>query len=226
MCPKVFATPDLLGEDRIRTPLKRVGDRGEGRFEPIGWAQALEEIAARLVTVKAREGPQTLLVQFGEKPDHDMVYRFANAYGTPNVLDHDSICDTNRREGFMLTYGMSHFRPLPDLNRPLRTAEGVRDRHDCRYLLLFGENPLEATRFLYLRDGILGALREGMRLTVADPFCTATARLAHDWLAVRPGSDLALALAMLRFIIEHDDPASHRSPLPRPRLHSRLDGRL
>jgi thiosulfate reductase/polysulfide reductase chain A len=208
LCPKAFGTSDLLSKDRIKTPLRRVGARGEGHFEPISWETAMNEIAQRLVHHKKTEGPQSLLVQFGEKPDHDMVYRFANAYGTPNVLDHDSICDTNRRQGFMFTYGTSHFRPLPDLNRPIQTAEGIREKHDCRYLLLIGENPMEATRFLFLRNGILTALQEGMRLTVVDPFRSATARLAHDWLPLRPGSDLALVLALLRFVIEHDQPDS------------------
>src|SRR4051812_13261061 len=137
LCPKALAAPDLVHDaDRIRTPLRRVGPRGAGEFEPVSWAVALDDIARQLAAAKASEGPQTLLVQFGEKPDHDLVYRFANAYGTPNVLDHDSICDTNRREGFMYTYGRSHFRPLIDLKRPLKTAEGVRHSHDCRYLLL------------------------------------------------------------------------------------------
>lgn len=205
LCPKVFAAPELAdAKDRIQTPLRRVGDRGEGDFEPISWEEALNEIAAKLVAHKEEVGPESLLVQFGEKPDHDLVYRFAAAYGTPNVLDHDSICDTNRREGFMYTYGPSHFRPLPDLNRPIHTSEGVRTAHDMRYLLLVGENPLEATRFLYLRDGIRDAVRAGMHLTVVDPFETATARLAKDWLAVKPGSDLALMLAILRFVVVED----------------------
>ncbi len=206
-CPKSLAIPELVhSRDRIRSPLKRVGKRGTGEFQPISWQQALEEIAAQLVSIKKSEGPQSLLVQFGEKPDHDLMYRFANAYGTPNVLDHDSLCDTNRRQGFMFTYGKSHFRPLPDLNRPLQTVDGIRRKHDSRHLLLLGENPMEATRFLYLRQGIREAIRQGMRLTVVDPFRTATAKLAQSWLAVRPGSDLALVFAILRFLIEHDAP--------------------
>jgi thiosulfate reductase/polysulfide reductase chain A len=208
LCPKALAAPDLVHDaDRIRTPLRRVGPRGAGEFEPVSWAVALDDIARQLGAAKASEGPQTLLVQFGEKPDHDLVYRFANAYGTPNVLDHDSICDTNRREGFMYTYGRSHFRPLIDLKRPLKTAEGVRHSHDCRFLLLIGENPFEATRFFYLRDGIREALRSGMRMTVVDPFRSVTATHAHEWLPIRPGTDLALVLAMLRFVIERDEPS-------------------
>nr|WP_283814890.1 molybdopterin-dependent oxidoreductase [Bradyrhizobium diazoefficiens] len=208
LCPKALAAPDLVHDpDRIRTPLRRTGPRGAGTFEPVSWEVALDDIARQLVAAKKAEGSQTLLVQFGEKPDHDLVYRFANAYGTPNVLDHDSICDTNRREGFMYTYGRSHFRPLIDLKRPLKTIDGIRHDHDCRYLFLVGENPFEATRFFYLRDGIRDALRSGMRLTVVDPFRSVTATHAHDWLPIRPGSDLALVLAMLRFIIERDDPS-------------------
>jgi thiosulfate reductase/polysulfide reductase chain A len=208
LCPKALAAPDLVHDtDRIRTPLRRVGRRGAGDFEPISWEVALDEIARKLAMTKATEGPESLLVQFGEKPDHDLVYRFANAYGTPNVLDHDSICDTNRREGFMYTFGPSHFRPLLDLKRPVLTNDGMRHQHDCRYLLLIGENPFEATRFFYLRDGIRDALRSGMRMVVVDPFRSVTATHAHRWLPIRPGTDLALVLAMLRFVIEEDDPS-------------------
>jgi thiosulfate reductase/polysulfide reductase chain A len=226
LCPKALAIPELVhSQDRIRTPLKRMGKRGEGDFHPISWQQALEEIAEKLVRSKKTEGPQSLLVQFGEKPDHDMMYRFANAYGTPNILDHDSLCDTNRRQGFMFTYGKSHFRPLPDLNRPLQSVDGIRHRHDCRHLLLLGENPMEATRFLFLRQGIQEAIRQGMRLTVVDPFCTATAKLAQSWLAVRPGSDLALVFAILRFLIEHDDPGmKERSYLDHPFIAQWTEG--
>ena len=78
----------------------------------------------------------------------------------------------------------------------------MRREHDCRLLVLFGENPAEARRFFWLWDGILGARRSGMRLIVADPLRTPAAREADLWLPVLPGEDWALIMAVLRRLLE------------------------
>ena len=173
LCPKAALAESLrCFPGRPCTPLKRVGPRGEGIFRPASWEEALEDISRRLRAARELYGPESLTILFGEKPDHDMVYDFAAMYGTPNVLDHNSLCDTSRRYGFSRVFGDGQERPLPDLQRPLLTGEGVRREHDCRLLVLFGENPAEARRFFWLWDGILGARRSGMRLIVADPLRT------------------------------------------------------
>lgn len=203
LCPKAALAESLRRfPGRLRTPLKRTGLRGEGLFRPASWEEALEDISRRLRVARELYGPESLTILFGEKPDHDMVYDFAAMYGTPNVLDHNSLCDTSRRYGFSRVFGDGQERPLPDLQRPLLTEEGVRSGHDCRLLVLFGENPAEARRFFWLWDGILGARRSGMRLIVADPLRTPAAREADLWLPVLPGEDWALIMAVLRRLLE------------------------
>lgn len=205
MCPKALMAESLrCSPDRLARPLKRVGARGEGRFEPVSWNEALTDIADRLGTLKRTHGAEALTVLFGEKPDHDVVYWFAQGFGTPNILDHNSLCDTSRRLGFSLTYGDDQERPLPDLQRPLLTDAGLRQTHDCRLLVLFGENPADARRFFWLWSGIRAAKKEGMQLVVVDPFKTRTADLADRWLPIKVGEDGALILAILRYVIECD----------------------
>lgn len=205
LCPKArYAESLRCSPDRLAGPLKRIGARGEGRFEPVSWNEALTDIARRLSTLKHAHGAEALTILFGEKPDHDVVYRFAQGFGTPNILDHNSLCDTSRRLGFALTYGDDQERPLPDLQRPLLTNAGLRHAHDCRLLVLFGENPAEARRFFWLWSGIRAAHKEGMQLVVVDPFKTQSADLADRWLPIKVGEDGALILAILRYVIEFD----------------------
>ncbi len=92
LCPKAALAESLRRfPGRLRTPLKRVGPRGEGLFRPASWEEALEDISRRLRAARELYGPESLTILFGEKPDHDMVYDFAAMYGTPNVLDHNSL---------------------------------------------------------------------------------------------------------------------------------------
>jgi thiosulfate reductase/polysulfide reductase chain A len=205
LCPKAQYTMKLRNApDRVGYPLKRVGRRGGGRFEPIGWDRLFLEIADKIGEIHCRYGPESMAMLFGEKPDHDPYYLFAKCFGTPNIFDHNSLCDTNRRFGFCHTYGKFQERPLPDLQRPLVTENGLRTEHDCRLLVLFGENPAEARRFLWLWDGIQKAKKNGMKLIVVDPFRTKTAELADHWIQILPGSDNALLFSITRYIIEFD----------------------
>ena len=206
ICPKLALAEALRRHPlRLTTPLKRTGLRGEGRFAPCTWDEAAE-LCGRSLQALARDfGPESLAVLFGEKPDHDMVYDFAGCFGTPNVLDHNSLCDASRRLAFAGVYGRGQERPLPDLARPLPlqrpASEGggqeLRLAHDCRLLVLFGENPAEATRFRWLWEGMRQARQAGMKLVVVDPFRTATAREADLWLPARPGADYAILLCLL-----------------------------
>ena len=92
LCPKAALAESLRRfPGRLRTPLKRTGLRGEGLFRPASWEEALEDISRRLRVARELYGPESLTILFGEKPDHDMVYDFAAMYGTPNVLDHNSL---------------------------------------------------------------------------------------------------------------------------------------
>ncbi|MBO4297068.1 MAG: molybdopterin-dependent oxidoreductase [Desulfovibrio sp.] len=220
ICPKLALAEALRRHPkRLTSPLKRVGARGEGRFAPCSWDEACGLCGKALQDLARDFGPESLAVLFGEKPDHDMVYDFAGLFGTPNVLDHNSLCDASRRLAFAGVYGRGQERPLPDLARPLlagsiagkagdagRNGAELRFRHDCRLLVLFGENPAEATRFRWLWEGIRQAQKAGMKLVVVDPCRTGTARAADLWLPARPGSDAAILLCLLAQVLA--DPAA------------------
>jgi len=191
MCPKGNAAiMSLYDPDRIKTPLKRLGPRGGGQWQEISYDQAVTEIAVRLGNVKATYGPQAL-AWFAEDASFNAIQQnFCYAYGTPNWLNHSNICDVSRKVAFLNTMGAD--RPLPDFR-------------NTKYALIFGWNPLGATKWAHLPRIILDGLDSGAKLVVVDPRCSETAEkaLAYGgrWLPVKPGTDGALALAIANVII-------------------------
>jgi len=87
-CPRAHSAKELVyHSDRLNYPLKRVGERGDGRWERISWEQALDEIADRLQTAKDRYGPETLAIAGGEQNAADEYrLRFQSLFGSPNFL--------------------------------------------------------------------------------------------------------------------------------------------
>ncbi|AJR09195.1 putative molybdopterin oxidoreductase [Photobacterium gaetbulicola Gung47] len=203
ICPKIKSALSLLySPSRILSPKKRVGARGEGKFIDISWQQAFRDIATKLEAVREQYCSEALTMLFGEKPDHDVAYWFAFLYGTPNILDHNSLCDTSKRLAYKSVFGEGQERPLPDLQRPAWTNLGYREKHDCRLLILVGENPAEAIRYFWFWQGICEAKRQGMTLVVVDPYQTKTAKLADLWLPIRPGTDVCLLLYLLKNVVD------------------------
>ncbi len=191
MCPKGNAAMmSLYDPDRVKAPLKRVGNRGSGQWQQISYAQAVDEIAQKLMAIKATAGAEKL-VWFSEDNSFGAIQQsFCNAYGTPNFLQHSNLCDVARNIGFTNVLGAG--RPLPDLR-------------NTKYMLIFGWNPLGAMKWVHLPRILLDGLANGAKLVMVDPRCSETAEKAADfrgqWLPIRPGTDGALALAMANVII-------------------------
>lgn len=191
MCPKGNAgIMSLYDPDRLKKPLKRVGARGSGEWQEIGYDQAVAEIAAKLETIKAESGPDKV-VWFTEDNSFVAIQQaFCNVFGTPNFLQHSNICDVSRKFGFERTLGFH--RPLADLR-------------NTKYMLIFGWNPLAATKWAHLPRILLDGLSRGAKLVLVDPRCSETAEKALQfggrWLAIKPGTDGALALALANVII-------------------------
>lgn len=187
MCPKGnSAIKSLYDPDRLRTPVRRVGERGAGKWEPITWDEAISEVANRLAEVKQKYGPQAL-VWFSE--DHSFTHiqsDFCTAYGTPNYSNHSNLCDVARKLGFKLVMGDD--RPLADFQ-------------NSKYALLFGWNPLGAMKWAHLPAIINRGRENGMKLVVVDPVFSATAAKADEWIPIRPGTDGAMALAIGSVIV-------------------------
>lgn len=188
LCAKGLASVELLRHpDRLRQPLRRSGPRGSGRFRPVSWDDALDEVAERLRGVRARHGAEAVVFAQGTDRNYqEWLFRFANAFGSPNVLGPAHVCFYPRVMAGILSMGAFTFADY----------EGTPER-----LLVWGSN-----KVVTHGDGVIGtrltaALKRGTELIVVDPRRTWLARRARHWLQVRPGADAALALSMLHVVV-------------------------
>lgn len=192
MCEKGLATVEMMYHpDRLRHPLKRVGARGEGRWRRLSWDRALDEIALRLGEIRAESGAESVALGQGTGRSHYFhVIRFANTFGTPNWYEPGlANCFIPRITVCNLTYG-SFVTPDYLGETPPRT------------ILFWGHNPLVTNADGELAPMVRSALDRGAFGIAIDPRRSETARRCAMWLPVRPGADDALALAMIRCIIE------------------------
>ena len=219
VCAKGGATMQTLYDPfRLQHPVKRVGPRGSGQWKTITWDQVYEEIikggdlfgeghvdglaACRDLNTpidpEAPElGPKANQVVFmpgriehGKKEFTDRFFR--DAYGTINFrLDHTAICETSHHVGLKLcTDGSSHIKP---------------DIMSARYIIFFGTTPYEANFPMQALARKLNFFRErGGKLVIVDPRFSNSAAKASEWIPVLPGTDAALALGMMRWMMDND----------------------
>lgn len=198
VCPKSQFTLQLYhNERRLKHPLKRAGKRGEGRFERITWEQALDEIAAKLRAVRDRWGPEALALFVGTRTGlltkNAYVRLFSQMWGTPNLEGTDPFCATGKSIAYELTQGA--------VGSGNSYTPG--DLGSAKLYLYIGDNQAE-TRPVYFGMVNDWRLRNGARMIVVDPRCTVTASKADRWLPIRPGTDMALALALAHHIFSRD----------------------
>lgn len=185
LCSKGAATRQYVySEDRLKTPLKRIGPRGSGKFEPISWDEALETITARFNTIKDECGPEAIAFFAGyAKYFRPYLKRLAHSFGSPNYISESSVCYQATALSQQLVFGRPGGPDLPNTN--------------C--LLVWSCNPF------YTNPGdaraIIKGKERGMKLIVVDPRKTPTTAHADLHLQVRPGTDGALALSMANVMI-------------------------
>jgi thiosulfate reductase/polysulfide reductase chain A len=199
ICPKGNAgIYQLYDPDRVKKPLKRTNpDRSPGadpQWQEISWDQALDEIAGKMRKLKDAGEAHKLLWM---SEDHSFTHiqgDFCLLYGSPNYSNHANLCDVARKASFRTVIG--HDRPLADFI-------------ESKYMLLFGWNPTSAIKWAHLPRIITQGIERGGRLVVVDPYLSDTAAKGQEWVAIRPGTDGAMALAMAHVIIRdklHDEP--------------------
>ncbi|MGH7718321.1 MAG: molybdopterin-dependent oxidoreductase, partial [Gemmatimonadaceae bacterium] len=175
--------------DRLLTPLRRVGAKGEGRFAPISWTEAIDEIATRLGEIAASaHGPQAILPYsyagtMGLVQGSSMDRRFFHYVGA-SKLDR-TICSEAGRVGMQMTVGGSIGAD----------AEGI---PECELVLLWGTNTLTSNPHLW--PFVRQARERGAPVIAIDPLRTRTAEQCDEWLPIRPGTDAALALGLMHVI--------------------------
>lgn len=189
LCAKVNQYLErVYSPERLLHPLKRVGPKGSGRFERISWDEALDTIASRFREVIARDGAQAILPysyagNMGLLSYGSMDRRFFQALGA-SLLDR-TICASAGAAGYKATVGKSiGFDPEAVVH--------------ARFIVAWGANVVSSN--VHLWPFIEEARRRGARFVVVDPYRSRTAEKADQHLAPLPGTDGALALAMMHVI--------------------------
>jgi anaerobic selenocysteine-containing dehydrogenase len=178
-------------KDRLMHPLRRVGRKGEGKFERISWDEAIAEIADRLgEIVRSPDGPQAILPYsyagtMGMVQGESMDRRFFHKIGA-SKLDR-TICSMAGMMGMRMTLGASIGAD----------AEGI---PQSDLVLLWGTNTLTSNPHLW--PFVLQAREKGAKVICIDPIRTRTAAQCDEWIGIRPGTDAALALGMMHVLFE------------------------
>jgi anaerobic selenocysteine-containing dehydrogenase len=194
MCVKGLTTPEMMYHpSRLTSPLRRTGKRGEGGWEKIGWDRVLDEIADRIRNITETFGPEAVVLGQGTGRHHYMhVIRFANMLGTPNWYEPGlANCFIPRITACQFTYGGFVTADYYGQNSP-------------ETIIFWGHNPLVSNPDGELSFSVKKALHTGAVGIAIDPRRSETAKRCQVWLPIRPGTDAALALAMIHVII-HDD---------------------
>ncbi len=180
----------LYNPNRLKYPLKRMGRRGEGKWQRFSWDEALDETAAKINEIKAKYGVEAIVIGQGTGRHHFFhVVRFANALGTPNWIEPGTAqCFVPRVLTGIMTYGSL---PVCDYYGDVNP--------EC--ILVWGHNPLVSGPDGEIQFRVMESLRKGTKFIVVDPRKTGMAKEAELWLQIRPGTDAALALSMLHVII-------------------------
>lgn len=193
LCPKVNRFIDrVYSPERLLHPLQRVGPKGEGHFAPISWDEALERIAREWTERIARHGGETLLGYFSAGTQgliqmSSLDRRLFAALGASQM--DNTICGSTAHQGVRLTNG---------------TGLGIdpMDIVHSRFIILWGTNTRLTNRHLW--PFISEARAAGARVVVIDPLRTITAEAADWFVQPLPGTDAALALAMMHVIVAED----------------------
>lgn len=178
--------------DRLKYPFKRVGERGEGKWERISWEEALDTIATKLGQIRDESGPESVWFTAGAVMSvlpNSMQRRFANAFGKGVMTGGiGSLCCAAQGEASTATQGY-------------RTA-GIEEKAYSKLLIAWGHNP--AVTYIPHSRIMADALDKGCRLITIDPRFSETASKADKWISIKPGTDTAMAMAMIRIIIEEN----------------------
>lgn len=191
LCTKVARYLErVYNPDRLLYPMRRIGAKGEGRFERITWDEALETIAERFRQIsESSDGPEAILPYsyggtMGIVNNGSMDRRFFHRLGASKLAR--TICSAAGGEALRLTLGN-------------KIGTDMENFHRARLIVLWGTNTLSSN--IHLWPQIKEALANGARLIGVDPYRNHTHDHCHQLIQVRPGTDAALALAMMNVII-------------------------
>ena len=174
----------IYDPDRLKHPLLRKGARGEGKWQRIGWDEALDIAAEKMADIRKKYTPCGHLFSAGSDLQSQFVGRFAEAYGSYNITSHESLCLVSNNRAFLDTFGEVPFADVLNTD----------------YVIMAGANRFEALVTPDSMD-LMTAMQRGCKLVVLDPRYTKTAALATEWHPIKPGTDMVFMLALMHVII-------------------------
>jgi anaerobic selenocysteine-containing dehydrogenase len=192
LCTKVSRYAErTYHKDRLLHPMRRVGKKGEGKFERISWEDAISTIAQRLGEI-ARRDPQAILPYsyagtMGQVQGESMAGRFFNRLGASQL--ERTICSSAGGAGYRYTIGT-------------RVGTDLEQVDHAKLILIWGGNPIASNLHFWTR--VQAAKRNGARLIAIDPYRSLTAEKCHQHIALLPGTDAALALGLMHVLIAED----------------------
>lgn len=183
--PEIHSHPD-----RLLHPLKRVGARGEGKWERISWEEALNTIADKFRAIREESGPEYVTFALGEPHGLEFAFaqRFASVFGSPNVTTPGWFCGVPFQSANAFTFGQG---AVPD-------EEGAPE-----LLVVWGTNPNHTSGGIR-RQTVIKIVESGAKIVVIDPRKIDLAGLADMWVKPRPGTDGALAMGLLKVVVEDE----------------------
>ncbi len=202
MCAKgLSGIQALYNPNRNKYPLIRVGKRGENKWRRISWDEAIDIIARKLMDIRAQYGAESVMCSTGGggNPQFTSTARFCNIFGTPNWFEPGcSQCYLPRQVAYNIMYGGTD----PSIADSNAHEIYFPDETPMKCLCLWGTDPSYSCPGM--GGGAVAELRaRGVKTVVIDPRMTPDAAKATVWLPIRPGTDVALQLCWVRYILEH-----------------------
>ena len=206
VCPRGVRSKDIVySPDRLKYPLARTGERGEGKFERVSWDDAMGRIAEKLLAIKDETGPESVMTYIGRGLfDKGLIEAFAPPgintfsskslifpFGSPNNSGCGSVC--------YVSYGMLAAYPTFGFGMEATSA----DFENAELIVVWGANPATDSPPTSVKK-IAKAKKAGAGMIAIDHMHSQAAKLADQWIPIRSGTDGALALGMLNIIIEEE----------------------
>jgi anaerobic selenocysteine-containing dehydrogenase len=189
-CAKGPATINQVTDpDRILYPLKRAGKRGEGKWERVGWDEALDDIAARIRKAIVEKRQQEIMYHVGRPGEDGFTERILAAWGVDGHNSHTNICSSGSRAGYQYWMGLD--RPSPD-------------HSNAKVILLISAHLESGHYFNPHAQRVIDAKATGAKLIVFDTRLSHTATHADYFVSPFPGSEAAIMLALANYLIQHN----------------------
>ncbi|MFA6808804.1 MAG: molybdopterin-dependent oxidoreductase, partial [Eubacteriales bacterium] len=197
LCARCLSVKDVVyHKDRLQYPMKRVGERGENKWERISWDEAYNLIEEKFNCIKEKYGPESVFFAQGTGRDIFQLSRLAYSFGSPNhggMMFAGNSCYLPRMAalgcviGDMVFADCSQFFPDRYENPQYKVPETI---------IVWGHNPFPSNADGFFGHWMIDVMKRGSKIIVVDPRLTWIAVRAVQWLQLRPGTDGALAMGM------------------------------